>query len=211
MAWICVYQAQNTEIAENQERHMKLALEYYKKCDLFAQRATQDEISLQLLQRELEPEVRVKLIGLSVSETLYKLYLVGGDLYDSKANKIKSDFKVPPNRFAWNKVKALAQGKHWEAIKKFSKTDPPIGYKPFAEVCLTNGNKEEAIFYIKKVPDAAERALLFGRADAWGDAIAVVRQMKSAKETLHKLKAACTNHQVLDAIRELLQHSDDAQ
>lgn len=32
-------------------------------------------------------------------------------------------------------------------------------------MCLTNGNKEEALQYIKKVSDLKERALLFGRAE----------------------------------------------
>jgi len=212
LAWICVYQAQHAENLDAQERHMKLALEVFKKCDPFAQRATQEEISLQQLQKELEKDLdyRVtKLVGLSVSETIFKLYSTGGDQFDSKANKIRSDFRVPSNRFAWNKVKALGQGKHWEALKKFSKSEPSIGQKPFAEVCLSHGNKEEALVYIKKISDASEKALLYGRADAWGEALAVVEQMKDPEETLWKLKGACTNPQAMESIRVMLAKANE--
>jgi len=159
------------------------------------------------MQSELEKSTGIKLVGYSLTQTVTALYVVGGDTHDSKAHKLKSDFKMPSNRYSWNKIRALAKGRHWEALRRYAKTEPDIGFKPFAEVCLANGNKEEAIQYIKRVSDLPQRALLYGRADAWQESLTTVQQIKSseaAEDTLWKLRAACNNAQVQEAIKEAI-------
>jgi len=184
-----------------------------KGTDLFTQKATQDELSLVTAQKDLEKQTSIKLVGYSLSQTVTALYVVGGDAHDSKAHKLKSEYKIPNNRYSWIKVRALARGKHWEALRKYAKSEPDIGYKPFAEVCLANGNKEEALLYIKKVNDQHERALLYGRAEAWQEALNTVQQIKSsgvAEEVLWKLKAACNSPQVHETIKEMIRNIQES-
>jgi len=102
------------------------------------------------------------------------------------------------------KIRALAETGQWEQLRKFS-SGSSIGYVPFAEACVVHGNKQEAVEYTRKVDDLSERALLYARADAWPEAIAIVEKIKDPQDILWKLKAACTNPQALQAIHELLQ------
>lgn len=152
-----------------------LANGYYKKGDLFAQKATQDEISMENLiytgshvysalletQRELEKQTGIKLVGYSLTQTITALYVVGhtlfiivwtypfvkvgGDTHDSKAHKLKSEYKVPNNRYSFIKVRALARGKHWEPLRKYAKSEPDIGFKPFAGNKLDNTYDNNAL------------------------------------------------------------------
>jgi hypothetical protein len=65
-------------------------------------------------------------------------------------------------RYYWLKVKALGELGDWAELETFAKEKkPPIGYKPFADVCIEHGNLNEAIKYIKKISEADVRARLY--------------------------------------------------
>lgn len=52
------------------------------------------------------------------------------------------------------RIQSLAHLKDWTELEKFSKSKKsPIGYAPFVDVCLQNGNKMEAVKYLPKVND----------------------------------------------------------
>jgi hypothetical protein len=92
----------------------------------FYAKELEDQIKLLVAQEELEKELRQKYVDLSVSQTIYKL-VIDGQI--SKAAKIKSDFKVPDERFWWLKIRALGETKNWTELDKFVKSKKsPIGY-----------------------------------------------------------------------------------
>lgn len=67
-------------------------------------------------------------------------------------------------RYWWLKIKALAEMGDWEVLEKFSKEKkPPIGFRPFAEVCIERNNFNEAHKYIRKVSEPDQRAKLYIR------------------------------------------------
>lgn len=146
----------------NKKEHLRTSLGLYKQqAGSYAAKATEEQIGLLLTQRDLEISLGGQFVGSSVSSTIYRCILMG----DSKrASKIAADFKVPDNRFWWLKVKALAELGDFDELEKFSKEKkPPIGFKPFADVCIDAGNVNEAVKYIKKISQAETRARLFIR------------------------------------------------
>ncbi len=123
--------------------------------DPFASKATEDQIKLLLLQKELESTLGSKFVGQSLSDTLYNLVLLN---QAKRVAKIKSDFKVPDRRFWWLKVRALAQLGDWISLEKFAKEKKsPIGYAPFVDVCLKANRLEEAEKYIPKIQEVNQR------------------------------------------------------
>lgn len=89
--------------------------------------------------------------GLSTYDTMKRLLQVG-DL--KQAEKIRSEYKVPDRRYWWIRIQLLAENFQWEELEKFSKSKKsPIGYEPFAEVCLKQQNVDEAKKYIPKCPE----------------------------------------------------------
>lgn len=69
--------------------------------------------------------------GESVNETVFRLIRMG---YNSRANKVKSEFKIPEKRFWWLKLRALVAKRDWGEIEEWGRTKKsPIGW----EVCLS--------------------------------------------------------------------------
>lgn len=67
--------------------------------------------------------------GESVNETVFRLIRMG---YNSRANKVKSEFKIPEKRFWWLKLRALVAKRDWGEIEEWGRTKKsPIGW----EVC----------------------------------------------------------------------------
>lgn len=99
--------------------------------------------------------------GLSVHDTVKQL-LRSGDI--KTAEKIKSDYKVPDKRYWWLRIQVFAELEQWDELEKLSKVKKsPIGYEPFAEVCLKRSKRAEARKYIMKSRDE-NKAHLFIRA-----------------------------------------------
>eukprot|EP01122_Echinamoeba_exundans_P014185 TRINITY_DN6375_c0_g1_i2.p1 TRINITY_DN6375_c0_g1~~TRINITY_DN6375_c0_g1_i2.p1 ORF type:complete len:830 (+),score=168.25 TRINITY_DN6375_c0_g1_i2:36-2525(+) len=184
--------------------NLRTALTLYKQNNSYAAKATEEQIGLLLTQRDLEISLGGQFVGSSVSSTIYRCILMG----DSKrASKIASDFKVPDNRFWWLKVKALAELGDFEELEKFSKEKkPPIGFKPFADVCIDAGNVNEAVKYIRKISQAEVRARLFIRIKNWREAFVAAKDAKNPS-LLMTIRNACKDpplqEQIDDALRSV--------
>jgi vacuolar protein sorting-associated protein 16 len=102
---------------------------------LFAARATQDQIRLLLQQRAFQAS-HVEFagwVGLSVTDTIYQLLLLGKE---RAATKMRDTFRVPDRRFWHTKVRALADSEDWGELFKFSKSKrSPIGYRVGSPLC----------------------------------------------------------------------------
>ena len=105
-------------------------------------------------QEQLENEIwsstqdtQPRFIGLSLNATIEKCIQTG---LQTKALKLKSDFKVPEKRFNWLYIKGLASIRDWHSLEKHSQKKSPIGYKPYVKVCMDHGAYKEAMKYIPK-------------------------------------------------------------
>lgn len=186
-------------------RTLEEGLELYKECqDQFMTKAIGSQISLLHEQTALEQRVQVEdgFIGFSLSKTLYTLIL--NDM-ESKATNLKDKYNVPPKRYWWIKIRALAESESWEKLEEFSKQKSPIGYKPFAEVCIKKQKFDEASKYIKKIKENHTKALLFARIDQWEAAIGVAESTKSERVMiLEDLKRKCRTQKYIEMIDDLL-------
>src|SRR5260221_10210245 len=119
---------------------------------------TDESARLLTFQQQLENETdgKIKFFGLSVNQTMRACILNG---FPKRADKIKSDFKIPDkrfvtplvvkgcgvivlheNRFWYLKLKALTEAKDFEGLDAFSKSNrSPIGYEPFVRHLVENG------------------------------------------------------------------------
>jgi len=194
-------QQQKTDVAR--ERQLKLALgELFKRSDPNVQRLAQEETGLLLMQKDLEIGSGEKYVGLSLSETLSKII---GMRQLARAEKLKTEFQVPPKRFAWIAVRALAKSNQWDELRTMSKVkELVLPLSAFVQVCADNGNKTEALAYIGRMRENSERAVAFARSEMWVEAIQAAMQSRDKEEMLLKLRSICRSPDVLAEINKLI-------
>jgi len=174
-----VQEALQSKDVETRVKGLKSGMQFYSQIkQSFSEKSTQTEVSLLLLQRELEANFQGKpFMGTSVSETLYRCVALG-DL--NRAKKIQSEFKIPDKRFYWIVIKAYGDTKEWAALEKFAKSKkPPIGFRPFAETCIEQKMVAEAVKYIGSITDPNERFQLYQQIEYWKEAAEVAVEMKN--------------------------------
>jgi hypothetical protein len=118
----------------------------------FLARTTEDEILLQQAQRNLSDQWKIDLMGKPLGALLTECVRQNDQ---TRAEKLRKDFKVPDKRFWWIKVRALAEANNYAELERFSKSKKsPIGYRPFVDECIARNNRFEAKKYIVKLnPD----------------------------------------------------------
>jgi len=197
------YQSDKTEDMQSQ---LKLVAEILKKSSAYRVEAklTEEEIGLLLEQKDLESTVGGTFVGSSLTNTLYRCILMGAG---KRAKKIRSDFNVPNKRWWWIKIRALAETGRWEALRSFANPDKqrsPIGYKPFAEVCLQNGNHSEAKYYLQLMPNDEIKVMFYVQLQAWKEALETVETLDFPEEVLLKMRSKVKDARVLEKIDELI-------
>ncbi|KAF9940767.1 hypothetical protein BGZ65_006160 [Modicella reniformis] len=146
---------------------MKEAGKLYDKEHTFEAKAVEDAIRLIQVQAQLEKEYGELFTGLSISSTVYKLITIN---QSTRANKVRSDFKMPDKRFWWIKLRALVEIRDWEGVAAFAKfKKSPIGYEPFVEECVKARQFTKVGEYILKC-DPHLRAGLFLKIEAYNEA-----------------------------------------
>ncbi|CAG8504867.1 16310_t:CDS:10 [Funneliformis caledonium] len=191
----------NITILESYERKdlnerinkLKVASKWYQddKEHAFEAKAIDEYIKLLQTQAQLEKEIpNQQLVGLSLNDTVHKCITTN---HSSKANKLKSEFKIPDKRFWWIKLKALVELRDWDELDRLSKLKKsPIGYEPFVEECIKAMQHREAAKYIQKC-DPAVRPGLFIKI---GDFKAAGQEALALKDIqlLREIQNKCTNH-----------------
>ncbi|EGX53807.1 hypothetical protein AOL_s00004g466 [Orbilia oligospora ATCC 24927] len=111
--------------------------------------ALEESIKLLTMQESLERDVfEETFVGLSLNDTIFKLTRLG---FHPRANKIRSEFKMPDKRFWWIKLRGLVAKREWAEIEEWSKLKTsPIGWEPFFNECLSAGNTKVASIFIPK-------------------------------------------------------------
>ncbi|ORX75377.1 hypothetical protein K493DRAFT_247355 [Basidiobolus meristosporus CBS 931.73] len=140
-----------------------------------------DNIRLLQAQESLESKTNEKFVGLSVSETIYKCILTNNG---SRATKLKSEFRVPDNRYWWIRLRALVEIRDWEELEKFAKSKKsPIGYLP--------GVRPRLFLRIGSFKEAGEQA--FANKDI---------------DTLREIRTKCNNAAIARELDILLAQSN---
>lgn len=167
---------------------------------------TDEYAKLLAFQQHLENETdgKIKFFGLSVNETIRACILNG---FSKRADKIKSDFKVPDKRFVtiwivclercvivsyensfwYLKLYALTEAKDFEGLDAFGRSKrSPIGYEPFVHHLVEKGHPKEAAAYVPKC-DSPKRADLYVECGDWRNAA------RECKERNDKSKLECVD------------------
>lgn len=139
-------------------------------------------------------------IGLSIHETVYKLYHLG---FASRVKKVVSEFKVSDRTVAWLRLRALVARRAWDEIEELAKSKKSIiGWEPYYNLLLQAGNPRLAAIFVPKcagtvVPGqtiimyekcglrikAAEEAIRLKDAESWIRLLEVVgRQSQEGRE-----------------------------
>ncbi|KAJ3742454.1 Vps16, C-terminal region-domain-containing protein [Lentinula detonsa] len=161
-----------------------------------------DEFSrLLALQQQLEAEAdgKVAFFNQSVTATI-RTCIVNGML--KRADKIKSDFKVPDKRFWYTKLYALTEVRDFEGLDAFSKSKrSPIGYEPFVRHLVEKGHSKEAVAYVARC-DPPKRADLYAECDEWR---MVGKECKDRgdKAKLEQLRKKCPNSLIARELEQL--------
>ncbi|SPC62637.1 related to vacuolar protein sorting 16 [Ustilago sp. UG-2017b] len=116
-----------------------------------------EQIRLLAFQQALEKEDghRSQYTGLSLNETIRQLLFRN---MSKKAEKLRSDFKVPDKRY-WNiKLDTLIQSKDWDGLWTFANSKrSPIGYTPFIVKLVEQNHVQESMRFVPKIQDKTDR------------------------------------------------------
>jgi hypothetical protein len=183
---------------------------YQQSKDLvFQAKATEEQIELLQEQQRLEEfTTHACFVDTSVSDTIYNLVCLAADdpgTYLKQSNNFQRKFKVPEKRFYHLKVKAMAETQQWKHLYELSlERKQPIGFKPFAEACLREGNPLEAERYITRIPQFEERFDMFLANSNWQQAAEVASKMKDL-DRMQQLRMVCTDAAVSVQIDQMMQ------
>ena len=206
LAYIQARVACNATDFQARREAMRAALDLYKQSPnaQAMYKATDQEISLLLLQQGLEAKTKAQFVGSSISSTIYRTILLGDE---SGASKMAKSFNVPDKRYWWIKIRALGELGAWEALEKFSKDkSSPIGYEPFCDVCFQHNNIGEATKYARRIKDVESKIKWLCRLGQWPDAYMTARDAKQP-ELLQLVRRDCpdprVNAQIDDQLRNM--------
>ncbi|TFK21145.1 vacuolar protein sorting 16 isoform 1 [Coprinopsis marcescibilis] len=160
----------------------------------FESKMMDENVRLLTLQQQLESEMdnKVAFFGLSVNETVRTCLLNG---MSKRADKIKSDFRIPDKRFWYVKLSALIDAQDFEGLEAFAKSKrSPIGYEPFVQWLVTKGYTKEATTYVAKC-DSPKRADLYAECGEWRLAGKECKE-RGDKSKLEELRKKCPNSMV---------------
>ncbi|KAJ7740038.1 Vps16, C-terminal region-domain-containing protein [Mycena maculata] len=168
----------------------------------FESKMMDESARLLTAQQQLEKESDGKIVffGLSVNETI-RTCLVNG--MAKRADKIKSDFKVPDKRFWYVKLQALISTTDFEGLDTFSKSKrSPIGYEPFVHQLVEAGHSKEALSYVVRC-DSPRRADLYVECGEWRMAGKECKE-RGDKAKLDAIRQKCPNSLIAREFDQIL-------
>ncbi|PWN22612.1 hypothetical protein BCV69DRAFT_311398 [Microstroma glucosiphilum] len=122
-----------------------------------------ESIRLLSFQQVLEKDDggRSQWTGLSLNDTIRECLIKGrhGGQMAKRAEKLRSDWKVPEKRWWAIKLDAYIRMRDWEGLWAFANTKrpPPIGYEPFIAKLLSSRANVEALRYVPKLMSAGDK------------------------------------------------------
>jgi len=176
----------------------------------FAVRATQDEMNLVLAQRDKELSTGKTLCGQPLADTVRELLIIGDQ---KSAAKLRSDFKMSEKKYWWLRVQAIAANSKtdvmaYNQLERLAKEKKsPIGYEPFAEVCIDGGVNEEALKYISMIPDFGRRIPYLVRIGRFRDAVDCALKTKDPLSYARQILPACKKPEDRQMVESMFQQA----
>ncbi|KAI0319241.1 vacuolar assembling/sorting protein VPS16 [Amylostereum chailletii] len=150
-------------------------------------------------QLEKDSDDKISFFGLSVNETI-RTCLVNG--MSKKADKIKSDFKVPDKRFWYLKLHALTSTRDFEGLETFSRSKrSPIGYEAFVRHLVEKGHPKEAVTYVARC-DGPRRVDLYVECGEWRMAGKECKE-RGDKAKIEQLRKASPNSLITRELEQI--------
>jgi len=168
----------------------------------FESKMMDESARLLTAQQQLEKEADGKIVffGLSVNETI-RACLTNG--MSKRADKVKSDFKVPDKRFWYVKLQALISTSDLEGLDAFSKSKrSPIGYEPFVHQLVEAGHSKEALSYVVRC-DPPKRADVYVECGEWRMAGKECKE-RGDKAKLDAIRQKCPNSLIAREFDQIL-------
>ncbi|KAG7159513.1 Vacuolar protein sorting-associated protein 16-like 1 [Homarus americanus] len=197
-----IKEAYNTYRTDSHQASLVGAAELFRKAKSeSACQMTEEQIKLNKWQMRLEESQQKPYAKKSLHDTVHQL-LLDGQIKETE--KLRVEFKIPERRYWWLRVVAHAQANHWEELANFSKNKKnPIGFEPFVDACLKNGNKIEAQKYAMKVRDENKITYLI-KCGLLEEAVKVAQEQRSASSLTKVLVACGPQHQNLQSRIQVL-------
>lgn len=178
----------------------------------FAKSMTDEHVELLEIQKSLEIRANhIDFFGLSVNQTLAKIaellveFPQDASIWDKEASKVIKKFKVSEK--AWWHIKIMAYGKlgAWGHLSRLSnEKKSPVGYAPFARVCIKHGQPQQEIErYIERIADLEEKFDLFVDTKDWRKAADCARNLKDG-ERLTAVYNQCRDPTLQRMIKDLI-------
>lgn len=193
---LALYYAKNAYLSKNFDdvvQGFKQVQEVYSRIskdkNFLPVKLTEEHIKLLIRQQELEKTIRKPLFGKPLGETIKTLLL----LKDVKnAEKLRSEFKVSDKMWWWLRLDVIDKSKdslRFADLEKLSKERKnPIGFIPFAQLCIRAKAMEEAYKYITQIQNPEDKAPL----------LALAGRAKEGADVAFKAKEVFALQKVLD-------------
>ncbi|KAK5103934.1 Vacuolar protein sorting-associated protein 16 [Lithohypha guttulata] len=143
-------------------------------------------------------------VGLSVNETMFQLIRSG---YSKRADRVRSEFKVPEKTWWWVRLRALVAARLWGDVEEIGKNrKSPIGWEPFYNEVLSAGNTRLASSFVPKCTTLkpAERVEMWvkcGMVSKAGEEALKAKDMN----TLEQLRDKASGPQLIEVERMIAQ------
>ena len=180
----------------------------------FLKSTTDEQLELMEFQKSLEIRAHRDFIGLSLSETLNNMTLLGLEfptdaaLWEREVQKIVKKFKIPDKQLWHIKIHCFSSTGHWgELAKLAAEKKSPVGYKPFAQACMKyNQPTSETEKYIEKIAVPEDRFDMLFEIESWRQAADVARQLGDADRltlVMQRCKDETLKRQIMHIIEKL--------
>jgi len=172
---------------------------------------TEEQMDLMEIQKALEVRSGRDFLDLSLSETLYNVFLLGvenpheASRWNQESSKIIKKFQVSAKMVCSLKVQCYSRAGQWEQLYKLAnERKSPIGYKAFAAACVKNGQPEaEAEKYIEKISSSEDKFDVSMELGLYKKAVDVAYRLRDISR-MHQVLQSCRNSQLESQIQEMI-------
>ncbi|KAG1823496.1 vacuolar assembling sorting protein VPS16 [Suillus subaureus] len=168
----------------------------------FEAKMMNESVRLLALQQQYEKDSdgKVKFFGQSVSETIRTC--ISNDM-SKKADRVKSEFKVPDKRFWYLKLHALTAMRNFDALDTFARSRrSPIGYEAFVRHLVEAGHLKQAALYVVRC-DGPKRVGLYVLCEDWRAAGRECKE-RGDKKGMEQLRKSCPNALIARELDQLI-------
>jgi hypothetical protein len=71
--------------------------------------------------------------------------------------------------------------KDWRRFADLARKSSPLPWETYSDVCHSNGRRDEAVIFVRKIASGEQRLALFEQYEYWTEAAAVAAELKSPR------------------------------